>query len=337
MPLQTNKHILVTGGAGYVGAYTCKALQQAGFIPIAYDNLSNGSKEWVQYGPFEQGDINDSEKLKQVFADYNPIGIIHFAALIAVDEAERDPLGYWHNNVCGSLTLFKAAIQAQCRALVFSSTCAVYGTIKEATQAQAPLTENTAYNPTNAYGASKRATETMLMNLSASFMMRSVIFRYFNVAGADPHSDIAAIHRPATHLIPLCFDATTRRSPPLSIFGQDYNTKDGTCVRDYIHVNDIARAHVLALHHLLDGGASDIFNLGAGQGTSVKQIIQQVERITQQSVPHVFAPRRKGDAAILVADNTKVKNQLGWSPECSDIETIITDAWQWYQKGNAPA
>ena len=255
------QHVLVTGGAGYIGAHACKALANAGFVPVAFDNLSTGWRDAVKFGPFVQGDLADRAAIDLAFLQYRPVAVMHFAALSIVPDAMRDPGRYWRVNVVGALNLLEAAVAAGCLNLVFSSTCATYGD-----QDGVILDEDTPQRPINAYGASKLAIEAMLANFSVSAGLQHVIFRYFNVAGADPAAEIGEQHRPETHLIPLMLDAIDGRRPALTVFGSDYATPDGTCVRDYVHVTDLVAAHVLGLQWLLDGRGNRVFNLGSGHG-----------------------------------------------------------------------
>ncbi|PTW33981.1 UDP-glucose 4-epimerase GalE, partial [Rhodovulum kholense] len=293
-------HVLVTGGAGYIGAHACKALARAGHVPVCYDNLSTGWAEAVKFGPLERGDLADRARLDAVFAAYRPVGVMHFAAFSQVGEAMRDPGKYWRNNVGGSLTLIEAAVAAGCLNMVFSSTCAVYGD-----QDGVTLDEDSAQAPLNAYGASKRAIEDMLRDFEASHGLNSVIFRYFNVAGADPEGEVGEAHDPETHLIPVMLEAIEGKRPALTIHGTDYPTPDGTCIRDYIHVSDLVAAHVLGLEWLLAGKGSRVFNLGTGTGYSVRQVIEASHAVTNRPVPYSEGPRRGGDAVRLVSGSAR--------------------------------
>jgi UDP-glucose 4-epimerase len=322
-------NILVTGGAGYIGSHACKALSMAGFTPVTYDNLSTGWKQAVRYGPFEQGDLTDRERLDQIFAAYQPEAILHFAALSQVGESMREPGLYWHNNVAGSLCLFQAAVQAGCLNVVFSSTCATYGD-----QDNVVLDESSPRHPINAYGASKRAIEDILRDFEAAYGLRHVIFRYFNVAGADPEAEVGEFHQPETHLIPLILDAIDGRRDALTIFGTDYDTPDGTCIRDYVHVMDLVEAHVLGLKWVQDGKPSRVFNLGTGSGFSVREVIDRAEAITGRTVPVVEGLRRPGDCTKLVSGSTRAMTELGWTPERSTLDRMIGDAWRWHQTGH---
>lgn len=322
-------NIIVTGGAGYIGSHACKALAAAGYTPIAVDNLSLGWRDAVQFGPLEEADLLDRERLDQIFQSYEPAAVMHFGAVSDVGESMRDPGKYWRINVGGSATLFDAAVAAGCDRIVFSSTCATYGE-KDGVL----LDEHCEQSPINAYGASKRAVEEMLRNFSSSHGVRSVIFRYFNVAGASPDGDIGEFHRPETHLIPLMLDAVDGRRPALTINGQDYETPDGTCIRDYVHVMDLVDAHVRGLKWLEGGEESRVFNLGTGQGFSVRQVVERSAAVTNCEVPIVEGPRRPGDATSLVSGSTRAEAELDWRPERSTLDTMIADAWRWHQTGN---
>lgn len=323
------KHVLVTGGAGYIGSHACKVLAANGYIPVAYDNLSTGWQDAVKFGPFEQGDLLDRTRLDAVFAQYSPVAVMHFAALSQVGESFEKPGLYWHNNVTGSLSLIEAAIAANCKNFVFSSTCATYGD-----QDNVVLDENSIQHPTNSYGSSKRAIEEILRDFQASAGLRHVIFRYFNVAGADPDGEVGEHHDPETHLIPVMLDVIEGKRPTLTIHGTDYETPDGTCIRDYVHVMDLVDAHVLGLKWLEDGNDSRVFNLGTGHGFSVRQVIDQSSAVTNQQVPFTEGPRRAGDCTKLVSGSTRAREELGWQPDRSDLPTMITDAWRWHQNGH---
>lgn len=322
-------NILVTGGAGYIGSHACKALKAAGYTPVTYDNLSTGWQDAVKFGPFEQGDLTDRARLDQIFAAYQPVAVMHFAALSQVGESIREPGLYWHNNVAGSLNLLQAAVQAGCKNFVFSSTCATYGD-----QDNVILDETSAQHPINAYGASKRAIEDMLRDFEVAYDLRHVIFRYFNVAGCDPAAEVGEFHQPETHLIPLMLDAIEGKRDALTIFGTDYDTPDGTCIRDYVHVCDLVDAHILGLKWLEDAKGSRVFNLGTGAGFSVREVIDQSAAITNRPVPVVEGPRRPGDCTKLVSGSTRAETELGWRPVRSNLDKMIADAWRWHQTGH---
>lgn len=320
--------ILVTGGAGYIGSHACLALAAAGYTPVTYDNLETGWRDAVQFGPFEQGDLRDRARLDAVLAAYKPRAVLHFAALSNVGEASADPARYWDNNVIGSLRLLEAMAAAGIRHIVFSSTCATYGD-----QDGVLLDETAPQRPTNAYGASKRAVEEMIAQMAAApgADLSHVVFRYFNVAGADPGTRIGEFHRPETHLIPLALDAVRGRRDRLTIHGQDYPTPDGTCVRDYVHVTDLVAAHVAGLEYLLQGGAPEVFNLGSGRGYSVREVVETVARVTGAPVPAADGPRRPGDCAALVSGSSRAAERLGWQAQ-SSLEDMIASAWAWHQR-----
>jgi len=322
-------HILVTGGAGYIGSHACKALKKAGFTPVVYDNLVTGWKDAVKFGPFEQGDLADRARLDQVFAKYQPAAVVHFAALSQVGEAMSQPGRYWANNVGGSLNLIEASVAAGCLDFVFSSTCATYGEHDNVV-----LDENTPQHPLNAYGASKRAVEDILKDFEAAYGLRSVIFRYFNVAGADPEAEVGEFHRPETHLVPLVLDAIDGKRDALTVFGTDYDTPDGTCIRDYVHVCDLVDAHVLGLKWLQDDKGSRVFNLGTGSGFSVREVMDQSRSVTNREVPFNIGPRRAGDCTKLVSGSTRAEVELGWEPSRSTLDIMIRDAWGWHQTGH---
>ena len=320
-------HVLVTGGAGYIGSHTCKMLAETGFTPVTYDNLIYGHEWAVKWGPFEHGDILDSERLHQVLARYRPSAVIHFAAYGYVGESVEDPAKYYRNNVVGTLSLLEAMREAGVSNIVFSSTCATYGVPDEV-----PITEDQPQRPINPYGMSKLMVEQILADFRVAYGLNSVALRYFNAAGADPEGQIGEAHDPETHLIPLVLDAARGRRPNITIFGEDYDTEDGSCVRDYIHVQDLARAHVLAMERLASGGLKPAYNLGTGRGYSVKEVIAAARRATNLAIPVEHGTRRPGDPAILVADASAVCADLGWTPALTDIEEIIATAWRWTQK-----
>lgn len=321
--------VLVTGGAGYIGSHACKALRAAGFEPVTYDNLVTGWEDAVKFGPFEKGDLLDRARLDEVFAKHKPVAVMHFAALSQVGESMSIPAKYWRNNVMGSLTLIEAAVDAGCMNFVFSSTCATYGD-----QDNVVLDENSAQMPINAYGASKRAVEDILNNFGESNGLNHVIFRYFNVAGGDPDGEVGEFHQPETHLIPLMLDAIEGKRPALTVFGTDYDTPDGTCIRDYVHVCDLVDAHVLGLKWLQDRKGSRVFNLGTGKGFSVREVVDHSRSVTNKEVPMVDGDRRAGDCTKLVSGSERAENELGWTPARSTLEAMITDAWRWHQNGH---
>lgn len=322
------KRILVTGGAGYIGAHACKALARAGYLPVAFDNLATGHAAAVRFGPFVQGDLRDPAAVAAAFAEHRPEAVMHFAASTQVGESMADPGKYWRNNVTGALTLIEAALAAGCDRFVMSSTCAVHGD-----QDGVLLDEDAPQRPINAYGASKRAIEDMLRDFGTSHGLRHVIFRYFNVAGADPEAEIGEAHVPETHLVPLVLQAILQDRGPVTIHGTDYPTPDGTCIRDYVHVCDLVAAHLLGLGWLKDGRGNAVFNLGTGTGFSVREVIDTAARVTGRPVPHATGPRRAGDAVRLVSGSSRARDLLNWRPERSDLPTMIADAWRWHSGG----
>ena len=323
--------VLVVGGAGYVGSHTCLALSQAGLKPVVFDNLSNGHEEFVRWGALERGDIRDRKRLDEVFAKHKPVAVMHFAALIEVGESVKDPAAFYDNNVVGALTLLAAAKAAGVKGFVFSSTCATYGLPRSL-----PMDEAHPQDPINPYGRTKWIVEQALGDLDRYADFRSVILRYFNAAGADPEGRIGEWHTPETHAIPLAIDAALGRRAGFKVFGTDYDTRDGTCVRDYIHVLDLADAHVRALQYLLNGGASDAFNLGTGTGTTVKELLDTISEVSGKPFPVEFAERRDGDSTTLVANNDKARSVLGWEPRY-ELRDIIRSAWEWHSKSNLHA
>ena len=323
------RDILVTGGAGYIGAHACKALAAAGHRPIAYDNLVYGHREAVKWGPLEDGDIDDRNRLNAVIDRYDIAAVMHFAAFAYVGESVSDPGKYYRNNVVGTLTLLEAMRDHAIPALIFSSSCATYG-IPEVV----PIRESEKQSPINPYGQSKLMSERIIADFGAAHGIRSGSLRYFNAAGADADGDIGECHDPETHLIPLALDAAAGKGE-LTLYGDDYPTPDGTCIRDYIHVTDLAEAHVAALGRLLGGAESMALNLGTGEGASVREILDTVERVTGRPVPHQIGPRRPGDPPTLVADPSRARETLGWRARTSDLETIVKTAWNWHQRSAA--
>ena len=327
---QSQNTILVTGGAGYIGAHAVLALQKAGYQVIVLDNLSYGHPELIQdrlQAELLVADISDRAFLDNLFATRQIDAVMHFAAFIAVGESVQEPAKYYRNNVVGTLTLLEAMIAANIKKFVFSSTCAVYGMPKEV-----PMTENHPIQPLSPYAASKRVVEQMLGDFDQAYGLKSVIFRYFNASGAEPTGLLGEDHDPETHLIPLALLTTLKKREFLSIFGTDYDTPDGTAVRDYIHICDLADAHILGLEYLLEGGESNLFNLGNGNGFSVREVIETTKKVTGLPLPVKEGDRRAGDAPILVGSSEKAQTILGWQPQYADLEKIITHAWQWHQE-----
>lgn len=319
--------ILVAGGAGYIGAHTCKALAAAGYLPVTLDNLVMGHAAAVKWGPFHQGDIRDAALVKALVEQYAIQGAIHFAAHSLVGESTRDPAKYYDNNVAAGTVFVQALVEAGVRSLVFSSTAAVYGA-----PTVSPIPEDQPTDPINPYGGSKLAFEGVLRWMGEAHGLGWTVLRYFNAAGADPDGEIGESHEPETHLIPLLCKAVLGSAPPLTVFGRDYDTPDGTPIRDYVHVADLADAHVLALARLLDGGGDLTLNVGAGEGATVLQLIAAAEAALGRPVPHVFGPRRAGDPLSLVADTRRIRAELGWSPKRSDLPTMVGDAYRWLEK-----
>lgn len=319
--------IFVVGGAGYIGSHCCKALAKSGFDPVVYDNLSTGHVEFVKWGPLIEGDVRDGEHLARAILDTRPAAVMHFAGLALVGESVANPARYYDVNVVGGLRLMEATLAGEVDKLVFSSTCAVYGKSDAV-----PIVETSLERPVNPYGASKLVFERMLADFDVAHGLRSVRLRYFNAAGADPDGEIGEWHDNETHLIPLAIQAALGSEPPIRIFGSDYATPDGTCVRDYIHVNDLASAHVAALTYLLDGGNSDTLNLGTGSGASVHEVVKTVETVTGCAVPFELAPRRVGDPPCLIAGVARANAVLGWRANRSSLETIVDDAWRWHRR-----
>ena len=320
--------MLVVGGAGYIGSHTCLDLANKGFQPVVYDNFSNGHREFVKWGPAEEGDIRDRVRLDEVLAKHKPAAILHFAALIEVGESVKDPVSFYENNVIGTLTLLSAAQAAGVNAFVFSSTCATYGLPQSV-----PLDESHRQVPINPYGRTKYIVEQALADYDQYKGLRSVVLRYFNAAGADFEGRIGEWHTPETHAIPLAIDAALGRRQGFKVFGSDYDTRDGTCVRDYIHVLDLADAHVRAVEYLLRGGDSVALNLGTGTGTTVKELLGTIETVSNRPFPVEYVGRREGDSTTLVANNDKARDILGWSPQY-DLTGIIESAWNWHAKSN---
>ena len=321
------KNILVTGGAGYIGSHTAKALARAGYRPVTYDSLVYGHRHAVKWGPFVEGDIADTAKLERVIQDEAIDAVVHFAAFAYVGESVTKPEIYFQNNVVGSLSLLDAMRHTGVKPIVFSSTCATYGMPD-----RMPITEETLQRPINPYGETKLMIERALAWYGPAHDIRSVSLRYFNACGADPEGEIGEEHDPETHLIPLILDAALGKRAAIDVYGTDYPTPDGTAVRDYIHVQDLADAHVKALAYLFDGGQTTQVNLGTGTGNSVREVIDAVERVTGRPVPKREVARRAGDPPELVADPSKANSLLGWKPQMSDIDSIIRTAWAWHTR-----
>lgn len=320
-------NVLVVGGAGYIGSHMVACLAKHGVAVTVLDNLSAGHRDAVLHGELIVGDLADAEALHQLFASHQFDAVMHFASFIQVGESVTDPAKYYRNNVCNTLNLLEAMVRANVKKFVFSSTAAIFG---EPTTAQ--IDENHSKCPINPYGQSKLMVEKLLADFDHAYGLKSVCLRYFNAAGADPEARLGERHDPETHLIPLVLQAAAGKRPALTINGNDYPTEDGTCIRDYIHVADLSEAHWLAIRYLQDGNPSAQFNLGNGQGFSIKQVIEAAELVTGCKVPVEYGPRRAGDPPVLVADSAKAKAVLGWRPCFADLQTIIRHAWQWEQR-----
>lgn len=325
-----NPTILVTGGAGYIGSHAVLALQDAGYEVVILDNLVYGHRELVETVlkvELIEGDIGNRELLDQIFKSREFAAVMHFAAYAYVGESVSHPAKYYRNNVVGTLTLLEAMCDAGIKNFVFSSTCATYGVPE-----QIPVVENQRQQPINPYGMTKLMVEHILDDFDHAYGLKSVRFRYFNAAGADPEGRLGEDHSPETHILPLVLLTAMGKRESISVFGTDYDTPDGTCIRDYIHVTDLAQAHVLGLEYLLKGGNTDVFNLGNGQGFSIREVIEAARVVTGRPIAVTLADRRPGDPPILVGSGEKAKRILGWQPEYADLKTILAHAWQWHQK-----
>jgi UDP-arabinose 4-epimerase len=322
--------ILVTGGAGYIGSQICKALALTGYLPVSYDNLSTGNAWAVKWGPLETGDILDADRLRGVVETHRPAAAIHLAASALVGESVREPSLYYRNNVVGSLNVLDVCRAAGVATLIFASSCSVYGVPRHL-----PVSEDTAVDPLSPYGASKLMLERVLREYEAAYGLRYASLRYFNVAGADV--ELGECREVETHIIPLAIDAVLGQRGPFQVMGTDYPTPDGTAIRDYVHVCDLAEAHILALRHLLAGGNSVVCNLGSGKGHSVQQILDGIASVAGKTVPCVQAPRRVGDPPAVIADIATAAEQLNWSPRQSSLATLIASAWQWHAIRPRPA
>jgi UDP-glucose 4-epimerase len=324
------KTILVTGGAGYIGSHTVKALQHKGYRVVVLDNLMYGHREIVEdvlKAKLIVGDINDRALLEKIFETHPIEAVIHFAAYAYVGESVSSPAKYYWNNVTGTLNLLKTMTAASVKNIIFSSTCATYGV-----PTRVPIQESDPQNPINPYGMSKLMVEKILADFDRAYGLKSVIFRYFNAAGADPGGMLGEDHTPETHLIPLVLMTALNRRDSVSIFGTDYPTEDGSCVRDYIHVSDLAQAHVLGLEYILKESRSEIFNLGNGNGFSVREIVETARKVTGRPITAIECDRRDGDPPVLVGSGEKAKQILGWQPQYSDIFSILTHAWNWHKQ-----
>lgn len=319
--------VLVTGGAGYVGSHACKALAAAGYVPVCYDDLSTGHRDLVKWGPLEEGNLADGERLAGVVARHRPLAVMHFAARSLVGDSVRDPAATYRVNVAGTLTLLDVMRRFGVEALVFSSSCATYGL-----PVRVPIDEDAPQRPINPYGWSKLMVERLLSDHGTAYGLNWAALRYFNAAGADPDGETGEDHRPESHLIPRALLAAVGDVAALEMFGTDWPTPDGTCIRDYVHVSDLARWHVAALEHLIAGKGSLALNLGTGQGWSVHQVLEAVERVTGRAVPVRNAARRAGDPPVLVANPSRASLTLGAEPQFRDLETIVDTAWRFLQR-----
>jgi UDP-glucose-4-epimerase GalE len=318
--------VLVTGGAGYIGSHAAKALRRAGHRVVIYDNLSAGHREAALGAPLIEGDTSDVETMRRAIRESGASAVMHFAAWLSVPDSVRDPAGYYRNNVTGTIGTLEAMAAEGCHQFVFSSTCAVYGEPVET-----PIRETHPTAPVNSYGQTKLAIEHALPHFERAYGIRSIRLRYFNAAGADPDGELGEDHAPEIHVIPRAIEAA-RGGPPIDVFGEDYPTPDGTCLRDYIHVTDLADAHVRALAWLQDGGVSGTYNAGTERPSSVKDVIAAVEKAMGRTVARRSAPRRAGDPAILFASAERIRRELGWVPQRADLDTIVADAWRWHAK-----
>ncbi len=319
-------NVIVTGGAGYIGSHTCKVLAALGFEPITYDNLSRGHEWAVRWGPLEVGELGDANRLTEVLRRYRPVAVLHFAGLAYVGESVANPESYYVNNVAGSLSLLRAMLAHEVRHLVFSSSCSIYGESENQ-----PIDETTPAQPVNPYAEGKWMVERILRDYERAYGLRSVSLRYFNAAGADPDAEIGEDHDPESHLIPRAILTAIGDLDCIDVYGVDYDTRDGTAVRDYIHVDDLARAHTAALGHLLGGRDGDTVNLGTGRGHSVREVVKAVERVSGRRVPIRETARRPGDPSVLIADPTRAREIFGWTPEFVDLDAIVATAWRWHR------
>ena len=319
--------ILIVGGAGYIGSHMGKYLHGKGLNPVVLDNLSYGHKEAVQWGPLYEGELDDENLLADIFRKHDIKAVMHFAAFCYVGESVTDPLKYYQNNVASTLGLLSSMLGNGVDKLIFSSTCATYGEPNSL-----PMSESHSQHPINPYGRSKLMMENILDDLDPAYGLKSVCLRYFNAAGADPEGELGEDHDPETHLIPLVLRTALGLQGELTVFGNDYPTEDGTCIRDYIHITDLAQAHYLALLHLLDGGESKKYNLGNGSGYSILDVINTARQITGRDINYSFVDRRDGDPAVLVGSAEKAAHELGWKPEFNSLETILETAWNWHSQ-----
>ncbi|MGH7069971.1 MAG: UDP-glucose 4-epimerase GalE [Acetobacteraceae bacterium] len=321
--------VLVAGGAGYVGAHACKSLARAGFCPVVVDNLSTGHRDFVRWGPLVEADLKETAAVAAAIRRHGCVAVLHFAASAYVGESVTDPAKYYENNVAGTLSLLRAMRTEGCSVLVFSSTCAVYGEPQ-----QVPIDEEAPRKPINPYGASKLMVERILADFRPAYGLCSAALRYFNACGADPEGELGELRDPETHLIPRAMMALQGHAPDFTVFGADFETPDGTAIRDYVHVSDLADAHVAALAKLLGGAPGGVFNLGTGRGYSVKEVLEAIESEAGERVPRVSGPRRPGDPAVLVASAARARETLGFEPVRSDLTSIVRTAWAWHRRAH---
>ena len=319
--------ILVCGGAGYIGSHINKQLHKEGYETIVFDNLIYGHKEAVKWGKLVVGDLKNMDEIEAVFKNNQIDAVFHFAAYAYVGESVDHPEKYYYNNVANTLNLLHVMMKYGCNKIIFSSTCATYGEPEKV-----PITEDMPQNPINPYGATKLMVERIFQDYHKAYGLQYVVLRYFNAAGADPDGEIGENHNPETHIIPLVLDAASGKRPDIKVFGTDYDTPDGSCIRDYIHVYDLATAHLLALHHLEAGKESQFFNLGNEKGTSVLEVVDSVKRVTRRNLKVTLTDRRPGDPAKLVGSSQKAQEVLGWKPIYGDIDVIVEHAWKWHEK-----
>jgi UDP-arabinose 4-epimerase len=320
------KSVLVTGGAGFVGSHTCKALARAGYLPVTFDNMERGHRWAVKWGPLEPGDLRNEQDLRRAFEKWKPSAVVHFAAYTYVGESVEEPSKYYDNNIGGSAKLLTACAAFDCKNIVFSSSCATYGMPKKL-----PLGEEHVQQPVNPYGYTKLVVERMLKDAEVAHGIRYIALRYFNAAGADPDGELGELHLPETHLIPLVLFAAMGRRPGIDIYGQDYSTPDGTCIRDYVHVSDLADAHVAAIKFLEKEGTSHSINLGNGKGYSVSEVIRTSEKLTGLPVKTKICPRRAGDPPVLISDSSKARQLLNWNPKYPALDQQVGHAWKWFR------
>jgi len=328
--ITTKEYILILGGAGYIGSHVNKELSKKGYYTLVFDNLVNGHKEFIKWGDFIQGDLENIEELRSLFKKHSIKAVMHFAGFAYVGESVVDPQKYYLNNLQSTLNILQVMLENNIKYIIFSSSCATYGN-----PLKIPIEENHPQNPINPYGQTKLMIEQILKDYSKSYGLKYVSLRYFNAAGADIDCEIGEWHEPETHLIPIALDTAIGKREGVKIFGTDYDTKDGTCIRDYIHVTDLADAHILALEYLMDGGESEIFNLGNGNGFSVKEVIEKVMKITGHNIKIYPEKRRVGDPPVLIGSSKKAREILLWTPKYDNIEYIIETAWSWHKRLNS--